>query len=71
MTPDRPDNKDRALSCQEAMNERLFAWMDDAAASGWTEKEVDQAVQDLTFAWRREKRATDEQVAAAARLHRQ
>lgn len=74
MKPDRPDIKDRALSCQEAMNDRLFALMDEAAEAGWTEKEVTQAVQDLTLAWRRwrrEKHATDEQVAAAARLRRQ
>lgn len=74
MTPARPDSNDRDLSCQEAMNDRLFALMDEAADAGWTEKEVVQAVQDLTLAWRRwrrEKRATDEQVAAAARLARQ
>jgi hypothetical protein len=74
MTPDRPDIKDRDLSCQEAMNDRLFALMDQATDAGWTEKEVAQAAQDLTVAWRRwrrEKRATDEQVAAAARINRQ
>lgn len=74
MSPDQPDSIDRHLSCQEAMNDRLFALMNEAADAGWTEKQVAQAVQDLTLAWRRwrrEKRDTDEQVTAAARLHRQ
>lgn len=65
---------DRHLPCQEGMNDRLFALMDEAAEAGWSEREVAEAVQDLTLAWRRwrrEKRATHEQVAAAARMRRQ
>lgn len=70
----RPATIDHHLSCQEALNDRLFALMNEAAEAGWSEKEVAEAVQDLTLAWRRwrrEKRATDAEVAAAARLHRQ
>lgn len=65
---------DRSFACQEAMNDRLFALMNEAAEAGWTESEIVDAVHDLTLAWHRwrcEKRATDRQVAATARLHRQ
>ena len=74
MKPARPDSIDRHLACQEAMNDRLFALMNEAAEAGWSEREVAEAVQDLTFAWRkwrRDKRETDAQVATAARMHRQ
>lgn len=69
-----PPMPDRALACQEAMNDRLFALMDEAAEAGWSEREIAEAVRELTLAWRRwrrEKRATDAQVAAAARMRRQ
>ena len=74
MKPAQPASPDRHLACQEAMNDRLFALMSEAAEAGWSEKQVAEAVQDLTVSWRRwrrEKHATDEQVAAASRLHRQ
>ena len=74
MTPALPDSPDRSLECQEALNDRLFALMNEATTAGWSEKEIAKAVQDLTLAWRRwrrEKRATDAQIATAARLHRQ
>lgn len=67
MNGPRPDSHDRELECQEAMNDRLFAMMNDAVDAGWSEEEISEAVRDLTLAWRhwrREKRATDAQIAA-------
>lgn len=74
MKPARPATIDRHLACQEAMNDRLFALMSEAAAAGWSEKQVAEAVQDLTVSWRRwrrERRATEARIAAAQALHRQ
>lgn len=65
---------DQHLACQEALNDRLFSLMDQAVDEGWSEKQVAEAVQELTLAWRRwrrEKRATDAQVSAAARVRQQ
>ena len=65
---------DRDLACQEALNDRLFALMDEAADTGWSENDVALAVRELARAWRRwryEKRATEAQIAAAQALHRQ
>nr|WP_295465157.1 hypothetical protein [Mesorhizobium sp.] len=56
------------------MNDRLFELMSEAAKAGWSERQVAEAVQDLTVSWRRwrrEKRATEAQIAAARVLHRQ
>ncbi len=74
MVKDDAKPSERHLECQEALNDRLFVLMEAGVAEGWTEKQVAEAVQELTLAWRRwrrEKRATDAQVAAAARMRRQ
>lgn len=74
MKPARPRSPDRDIDCQQAMNDRLFALMNEAAEAGWSEREVAEAVQELTLAWRRwrrEKRHTDAQVAAARTLRQQ
>lgn len=70
----KPASPDRHIDCQQAMNDRLFALMNEAAEAGWSEREVAEAVQELTLAWRRwrrEKRHTDAQVAAARAQRRQ
>lgn len=64
---------DRHLECQEALNDRMFDLMNAAVAEGWGEKEVAEAVQELTLAWRRwrqEARATEGQIEAARRMVR-
>lgn len=55
---------------REALTWPLFALMDQAVDEGWPEKQVAEAVQELTLAWRRwrrETRATEAHIAAARR----
>lgn len=70
----RPHSADRHHDCQEAMNDRLFALMDEATEAGWSENDVALAAYELARAWRRlryEKRAPEAQIGAARRLRRQ
>ena len=64
---------DRHHDCQEAMNDRLFALMNEATEAGWSESEVALAVYELARAWRRwryEKCATEAQIGTARRVCR-